>query len=374
MSDLTVSRRIRWYQLGRSTNISSRRRALGQSRSPHRRWGKDEVTLAATCELAHKRVASYWHCLPEYEQARKALWTAVNPHTGKRRIDEAFPPDLRESKDEQQMFIRFKCGSTWQLIGSDRFDSTVGAGPAGIVYSEWALANPSAWAYHRPMLEENNGWGAFITSPRGRNHAKAMYDMACQSKRWFAEISTIHDTRALTSDALDEAPERIRRPLRRGCGPGPIRAGVSVFVSTPRSSERSMPGRWSRFDPRAGVREFDPVDGPVHRAWDIGGQGTTLRSGGSRSSTTSRTSWTATRTTGQGSITTHRSAATVAGNPATTSCRTTPKCLSGAGERDAARSHDRQRAAASAGPKCLETRRDQRGAHHAADRGVSSPL
>lgn len=172
----------------------------------HRRWGKDEIALNVACELAHRRVGSYWTCLPEYEQARKALWTAVNPHTGRRRIDEAFPPEIRETKDEQQMFIRFHNGSTWQLIGSDRYDSTLGAGPAGIVYSEWALANPSAWAYHRPMLLENGGWAMFITTPRGNNHAKAMYEMAkARPDEWHAEISTIEDTKALSVEQLEES-------------------------------------------------------------------------------------------------------------------------------------------------------------------------
>ena len=172
----------------------------------HRRWGKDDVILHHTAIEAHKRVATYWHCLPEYEQARKAIWNAVNPHTGKRRIDEAFPPELRESKDEQSMFIRFKNGSTWQVIGSDRYNSLVGAGVAGVVFSEWALCNPSAWGYIRPMMEENDGWATFITTPRGRNHAKSMYDMALKSPdRWFAEISTIRDTGALTDAQLEES-------------------------------------------------------------------------------------------------------------------------------------------------------------------------
>ena len=39
------------------------------------------------------------------------------------------------------MFIKFKWGSTFQLIGSDAYDATVGAGPVWISYSEWALAN-----------------------------------------------------------------------------------------------------------------------------------------------------------------------------------------------------------------------------------------
>ena len=171
----------------------------------HRRWGKDDVALHHTAIAAHERVATYWHCLPEYEQARKAIWNAVNPHTGKRRIDEAFPQELRETKDEQQMFIRFRNGSTWQVVGSDRYNSLVGAGVAGVTFSEWALCNPSAWGYIRPMMEENDGWAFFITTPRGRNHAKAMYDMAASNSRWFAEVSTVHDTGALTGQQLDES-------------------------------------------------------------------------------------------------------------------------------------------------------------------------
>ena len=116
-----------------------------------------------------QRPATYWHCLPEYGQARKALWTAVNPHTGKRRIDETFPDEIVKNRLNNEMFIELVNGSTWQLIGSDRYDATVGSGPAGIVYSEWALSDPSAWGYHLPMVEENNGWAAFITTPRGNN-------------------------------------------------------------------------------------------------------------------------------------------------------------------------------------------------------------
>lgn len=171
----------------------------------HRRWGKDDVALHHTAIAAHERVASYWHCLPEYAQARKAIWTAVNPHTGKRRIDEAFPLPLRKKTNEQEMFIEFRNGSTWQVIGSDRYNSLVGAGVAGVVFSEWALANPSSWAYIRPMLEENGGWALFITTPRGRNHAKSMYDMALkQPGKWHAEISSVLHTRALTAEQLKD--------------------------------------------------------------------------------------------------------------------------------------------------------------------------
>jgi hypothetical protein len=261
-------RRVRWYQQPlHSYMVNGGTRAIEIA---HRRWGKDEIALSVACELAHRRVGSYWHCLPEYEQARKALWTAVNPHTGRRRIDEAFPAEIRESKDEQQMFIRLKCGSTWQLIGSDRYDATVGAGPAGIVYSEWALANPSAWAYHRPMLVENGGWSMFITTPRGRNHAKAMYDSHKHDPKWHAEISTIDDTKALSREELDEALADYISLYDEDAGTAYFRqeyfcdfnaAILGAFYAREMLAVRNE-GR---------ICEVEAIpDQPVHTAWDIG--------------------------------------------------------------------------------------------------------
>lgn len=236
----------------------------------HRRWGKDEIALGVTCELAHKRIGSYWHCLPEYGQARKALWTAVNAHTGKRRLFEAFPPELCENINDQEMFIRLKCGSTWQMIGSDRFDATVGAGVAGITYSEWALANPSAWAYHRPMLEENNGWAMFITTPRGRNHAKAMYDMAKDNPRWFAEISSVHQTGALSPAQIEESLNEYIALYGEDLGRAQFEqeylcsfnaAILGAFYAREMLAVRTE-GR---------IVEVDALPGrPVHTAWDIG--------------------------------------------------------------------------------------------------------
>lgn len=169
----------------------------------HRRAGKDELCLHRTAVAAFERPASYWHMLPEYAQARKAIWAAVNPHTGKRRIDEAFPPELRRSTRDQEMQIELVNGSSWQVVGSDRFDSLVGAAPAGIVYSEWPLANPNARAYFRPILAENNGWQIFNGTPRGRNHALTTLRAAEKDKNAFAQVLDATETGVFTSKQLD---------------------------------------------------------------------------------------------------------------------------------------------------------------------------
>lgn len=153
----------------------------------HRRWGKDDVSLHWTARAAHKRVGTYWHMLPEAAQARKAIWDAINPRTGKRRIDEAFPVALRATTREQEMFIKFKCGSTWQVVGSDNYNSLVGSPPIGVIFSEWSLANPTSWAYIRPILLENKGWAVFIWTPRGRNHATRAFDARAKDPNWFTQ-------------------------------------------------------------------------------------------------------------------------------------------------------------------------------------------
>lgn len=155
----------------------------------------------AAC-AAHQRIGTYWHMLPEASQARKAIWDAINPHTGRRRIDEAFPHDVRETTRENEMFIRFRIGSTWQVVGSDNYNSLVGSPPVGVVSSEHALSNPAAWAYLRPIFRENGGWFLGITTPRGKNHAHKMLEAHRDDAEWFTEVLPAPATGVFTPDEL----------------------------------------------------------------------------------------------------------------------------------------------------------------------------
>ena len=94
-----------------------------------------------------------------------------------------------------------------QVTGSDAVTqgSGIGSSVAGIVFSEFSLANASAWGFYRPILEENNGWATFISTPRGRNHLLSLYEHAKRTPGWFAELLTAEDTKALSSEALAEA-------------------------------------------------------------------------------------------------------------------------------------------------------------------------
>lgn len=235
----------------------------------HRRAGKDDVALHKTAVAAHQRVANYWHCLPMYEQARKAIWEAINPHSGRRRIDEAFPLELRRRTDNSSMTIEFKIGSIWKVVGSDNPDSLVGAPPAGLVFSEWALANPSAWGYLAPILAENNGWADFITTPRGRNHVKTMYDMAKDDPHWFAEILTPLQT-GFPIEIIEEQRKEYHSIFGQDAGDALIEQEYWC------SFEAAILGAyWGkemvRAEQEGRIIDFDvDPDFPVHTAWDLG--------------------------------------------------------------------------------------------------------
>lgn len=169
----------------------------------HRRAGKDDIGLRWSSVDAMQRVGTYWYMLPMASQARKAIWTAINPHTGLKRIDEAFPLAMRTKTNQQEMYIEFMNGSTWQVVGSDNFNSLVGSPPVGIVYSEWALTNPAAKAYLRPIMAENKGWQIFNTTPRGKNHAYRTLNGAMKDPNSFAQVLTVDDTQMYSREELD---------------------------------------------------------------------------------------------------------------------------------------------------------------------------
>ena len=237
----------------------------------HRRAGKDDVCLHYMATAAARRPASYWYCLPEYAQCRRAIWTSVNPHTGKRRIDEAFPAEIRASTNESEMFIRLVNGSTIQLIGSDSFSTAVGASTAGIVFSEYALANPSAWGYFRPMVEENDGWAIFVTTPRGRNHALSLFQHASRTPGWFAELLTARDTGALSDETLDEDLKEYIALYGADMGKAMFDQELMCsFNAAILGSFYALEMAAVRAEGRI-IDNLEPIEGrPVHRAWDLG--------------------------------------------------------------------------------------------------------
>lgn len=246
----------------------------------HRRWGKDEVALNLMGKASITRPATYWHMLPEYEQGRKAIWNAVNPHTGRRRIDEAFPREWRANTNEQEMFIRFKWDATWQVVGSDNFQALVGTPPAGIVLSEWAKSHPAAWGYLAPILVENKGWALAITTPEGRNHAFQMFEKWAQRDKYFSEKQTILDSVRLCLEAgvlpsitlEDVEDQREEYHALFGTDAGDALIEQEYFCSFAAAILGAYFGKEiEKAETQGRIRDVRVIPGyPINTAWDIG--------------------------------------------------------------------------------------------------------
>ncbi|MEW5685800.1 MAG: hypothetical protein AB1942_12855 [Pseudomonadota bacterium] len=237
----------------------------------HRRWGKDEVALHWAAAAASTKPGTYWHLLPEASQGKKAIWDAVNPHTGERRIDEAFPARFRKGVWASEMKIELTNGSIWQVVGSDNYDSLVGSSPRGVVFSEWSLAKPEAWTFIRPILAENDGWALFLWTPRGRNHATRAFEARRKEPEWLCVKSTALETGVFTADQL----EREKREMIAEVGSteeGEARFASEYLVDFDAAAPGAYYARLLGDAEHAGQIGRVPVDPAmaVDTAWDLG--------------------------------------------------------------------------------------------------------
>ncbi len=174
----------------------------------HRRGGKDVSDLNYMIKEMARVPENYWYILPSYNQARKAIWENKTkdgfPYLG------FFPPQLIKRVRHNDMMVEMINGSIFRLLGGDNVDSIIGAGPRGIVMSEYSLHRPSTWQYLEPMILEKDGWAIFNGTPRGHNHFYDLMEMAKNNPRWFAQVCTVDDTGVISMEQIDQLREEGR--------------------------------------------------------------------------------------------------------------------------------------------------------------------
>lgn len=168
----------------------------------HRRAGKDLTGINWISVCSIMRPGLYWHLFPTYNQGRKIAWEGMTK-AGRKFLDH-FPKENISAINNTEMRVTFKTGSIYQVVGSDNPDRLVGANPVGIILSEYALQDPRAWDYIRPILLENEGWAVFIYTPRGRNHGYTLLNHAKKNPKWFTQVLSVNDTMAVKEEAIDE--------------------------------------------------------------------------------------------------------------------------------------------------------------------------
>lgn len=228
----------------------------------HRRAGKDITALNYVIREMHVNPGVYYYVFPTYSQAKKVIWDSIR-NDGFRIIDH-FPKSEVASMNSQEMKVRFHNGSLFQLVGSDNFDSLMGTNPKGVVFSEYALQDPRAYEFIRPILTANKGWALFISTPRGKNHLWDLYNIAKNNpEEWWYEILTIKDTGVISE-------EDVEKDRRDGMSEEIIQQ--EYYCSFDRGIDGSYYGRILQKLRMNNQIKNVPTDSyaQVHTAWDLG--------------------------------------------------------------------------------------------------------
>jgi hypothetical protein len=151
-----------------------------------------------------------------------------------------------------------------QLSGGDSYDNLMGTNPRGVVFSEWSLMDPMAYEFMKPILAANNGWCAFIYTPRGKNHGWDLAEIARRNpSEWFYEVLTVADTGVLSE-------EQIETEKRKGMAEDLIQQ--EFYCNFNRGQEGSYYGRQVDELRKKGQICHVPYDPavPVSTSWDLG--------------------------------------------------------------------------------------------------------
>lgn len=227
-----------------------------------RRAGKDVCAFNIIIRAAIKKIGVYYYVFPTYSQGKKVLWDSIT-NDGSKFLD-YIPPEIVDSKNSQEMKINLKNGSIIQIVGSDNVDSLVGTNPQGIVFSEYALQDPRAYQFLRPILVANHGFALFISTPRGKNHFYTLYEVARNNPEWYCLKLSINETQHIPLNEIEK--ERAEGIMSEDL------IQQEYYCSFTAGVEGSFYGRYlerMHINHQIGVVPYE-VGFRVFTAWDLG--------------------------------------------------------------------------------------------------------
>ena len=170
-----------------------------------RRAGKDITAWNLAIRHCLRKPCVVFYVFPTFSQARRVIWQSIT-NEGRTFLD-FIPSSLIARTNSTDMSIRFVNGSLLQLVGSDNYNALVGTNPSMCVFSEYALQDPRAYQFLRPILTVNDGVAIMISTPRGKNSFWDLYQIALNNKEWFCYKLTIDDTKHVSPGTIQQERE-----------------------------------------------------------------------------------------------------------------------------------------------------------------------
>ena len=143
-----------------------------------RRWGKTTYGVRKCFKGALQTGGIYWWIAPSYKVANIG-WRMT------KRLA-ALMGDLVDVKEADKC-LKFRNGGEIWMKSADDPDSLRGEKLSGAVFDEFAQIKPETWTeVIRPALSDLKGWALFIGTPKGKNWAYRLFQMAELREDWAA--------------------------------------------------------------------------------------------------------------------------------------------------------------------------------------------
>jgi hypothetical protein len=222
----------------------------------HRRCGKtvacinDKIKRAV---LSPKEMYRAGYVAPYLKQAKDIAWEYLKRYS---RPVWGAPPN------ESELFVTLLGGQRIRIYGADNADALRGGYFDDVTLDEYADMAPSVWgSIVRPMLADRRGSATFIGTPKGRNAFHELYERAAGDDEWFRFMLRASETGLLAESELiaaraDMTPEQYEQEFNCSFDAAILGAYYGKDIA-----ELERKGR---------IAEVEPIDGPVHTAWDLG--------------------------------------------------------------------------------------------------------
>ncbi len=164
----------------------------------HRRAGKSKTAINQQIQRSQLKKGIYYYFLPTYRQAKSVMWDSL--------VKEHVPRELVDKINDSELAVYFKNGSILRFAGCEDVDKHRGINPIDVVFDEYSEMSEQIWtAIIQPILRENKGTATFIFTPKGKNHAWSLIQMAKENpSEWFVQVKSVKDTGVFTEDELAE--------------------------------------------------------------------------------------------------------------------------------------------------------------------------
>lgn len=164
-----------------------------------RRSGKTTLAIREMIKFASKPNKNIWYVSPSYRMSKEIVWHKL--------CDMLL--DLRwvAKKNESELTLYLKNGSTISLKGSDNRDSLRGRKLDFLVLDEAADIHPSVFfEVLRPALADSQGHALFAGTPKGLgNFLKDLYDKSLVDENWESFHATTLEGGFVAEEEIEEA-------------------------------------------------------------------------------------------------------------------------------------------------------------------------